>query len=171
MSTTNFKPFEKFEDAINSLNIIEPKPTPNYDYGENAWDEAEYKSDYDSIMESLEKYEKLKKAFIEVFNQNDILLQKYFYEKNDDFFKLAQSIKNTEYNNGTPYPRTYFSQSNAEDNNNLHNFIYVAIRNIEKFIEFTKTQDKDGNYYLTLIEIYALPEVLKEYYPEIFNEK
>ena len=92
MSTTNFKPFEKFEDAIDSLNIIEPKSTPNYDYGENAWDEAEYKSDYDSIMESLEKYEKLKKAFIEVFNQNDILLQKYFYYIFYDFFKLDQII-------------------------------------------------------------------------------
>lgn len=171
MIENKFKSYEKFQDAINELKVIEPKPLFNYYYEEDNWSEDEYREDYNSICEASETFKKLYSAFLEAFDTNDILLQKYFYEKNDDFFKLAQSIKNTEYNNGAPYGLASFNQRNAEENNNLHNYLYEAINNIKKFINFTKTKDSDGNYYLTLIEIYALPKVLQEYYPEVFEEK
>ncbi len=146
--------YDSFKEAAATLKAENPESSYSSYYDDNDWDREEFEDDLMRLNATKEFVD----TFIDEFDKNDVLTKFYYFEKNNDFWAFAQAYTNVvNYNNGKPI--IFFSQENAVENNNLNNFYFKTEQEITKFIEFSK--DK-----MTQIEIYGLPDIIKQYYEQ-----
>ena len=157
--TNSIIQFDTFLDAVNTLN---QQPIENEDDDYDPYDKWA-KEEFDETLAKINYRIDLTKSFVNFFNGNELLTKYYYFEKNDDFWKLAKAY-NSAKNFMKGEPQVHFTQSNSNDNNFLNNLYYELQLNIDNFVKYSK--DK-----ITDIEILAMPEELEKLFEETERKK